>query len=370
MYRVSIYCVAALLSALALSACEETPRPHQGADLGAPDGASGGDGPAVTGDGPVTAPDGAPAKQDSAGPADSAPPKPDAGDKPWVKFVSPKNKTTVKNPVTFTVAAHKVATVRIYANQWPLSAAWDPKTKTTLSYKFNYTSYERLIELFGYDKNGKQLAKDVIRIWVSSTTSGGNGTPFGQMYITYYYMAQEKDYSGAANTTISDSSCKPIAKVAKKFYDALCIEGSGKLNDGRVINYAKKCSCAAACSYKGARICYSVLNKTKYPWGSGSGGPLVPLRTWAVDTKLIKMGTLLYAKEWDGVAIPKVDGIGGFTHDGCFRAGDVGGAIKGMHYDFFSGTKAMASALNKGKTVNKSYFSVNKDPGKCKYLTP
>jgi 3D (Asp-Asp-Asp) domain-containing protein len=184
------------------------------------------------------------------------------------------------------------------------------------------------------------------------------------MYITYYYLSQESNYSGTANTTLYDKNCKAIVKVSSKFSDSACIEGSGRLKDGRVINYAKTCSCGRRCP-TGGIICYSVLDKNKFPWGAGArSNPLRPLRSLAVDRNKIAIGTKLYIPEWDGVQIPAIDGIGGFTHDGCVYADDVGGAIKGNHFDFFSGTSKMWKALEKVHKTKK-YLTVYKNPSRC-----
>lgn len=322
-----------------------------------------------TADAPTTPPtDGPKPKLDGPGPKADAPVVVDMPNGPWVKIVSPADNATVKNPVTFTIAANKVATVRIYADKWPLSAAWNPATKTTLSYTFNGLGFARTVELFGYDGAGKELAKQTITITVQSTNLD-KGTLVGQMYNTYYYLANEADYTGTANTDLNDSSCSSIVKTSANFSDAVCIEGSGKLKDGRVINYAKKCSCGRPCP-TGGIVCYSVLDKTKFPWGMGNkSNALVPLRSWAVDTSVIPSGTILYAEQWDGVKIPALSGIGNFTHDGCFRADDVGGGIKGMHYDFFAGTKPMWLALEK-LFKTKTYFTVYKNPGRCSHLKP
>ena len=366
------------LAAFCWAACDENPTPFQhkdgqaGAEAGAQLDLGAADGPVkqldsgVT-DGPVTQPDKAA--------ADGPVTKPDAS-KPWVKIVSPKNNATVANPVTFTVSASgTVSKVELFANPDPttmfsLGAAFDPTVTTTLTYKFNYTSYKRHIVLLGYDSSKTQIAKDEVYITITnSSTSQDKGQFFAQMMQTYYYLAQEADYSGSSGTNIVDSGCKKIAAVSSSFYTALCIEGSGKLKDGRVINYAKTCSCAAPCGYKSAKICYSVLNKSKYPWGAGSKSKaLVPFRSLAVDTSLIAHGTVLYIKEWDGAQIPKVGNIGGFKHDGCFRADDVGGAIKGKHYDYFAGTKAMYQTLSKGALASGKNLTVHKNAGKCKYL--
>jgi 3D (Asp-Asp-Asp) domain-containing protein len=199
--------------------------------------------------------------------------------------------------------------------------------------------------------------------------SQDKGQLVGQMWITYYYLAKETDYPGPADTTLYDANCAPIVDVSAAFSDAVCIEGSGLLQDGRVINYASTCSCGRPCP-TGGIVCYAVLDKATYPWGMGAASnPLVPLRSWAVDKSEIPLGTVLYAEEWDGVTMPGIDGLGGFVHDGCFVADDVGGAITGLHYDFFAGTKAMWLALEQIHGT-KSTFTVYKNGGRCAYLLP
>jgi 3D (Asp-Asp-Asp) domain-containing protein len=157
--------------------------------------------------------------------------------------------------------------------------------------------------------------------------------------------------------------------VPAEFSDDVCIEGSGRLEDGRVINYADTCSCGRPCP-TGGIICYAVLDPVEFPWGMGSrGNALEPLRSWAVDNAFLPYGTVLYAAEWDGVAIPPVDGLGGFTHDGCFRADDVGGAIDDNHFDFFAGTSGMWRALEAIFPTG-SDFTVYRDGDRCSYLSP
>jgi 3D (Asp-Asp-Asp) domain-containing protein len=187
------------------------------------------------------------------------------------------------------------------------------------------------------------------------------------MWNTYYYLARQADHPGRADTTLFDAKCRPIARVTRGFSDSVCVEGSGILADGRVINYARRCSCGRPCRI-GGTICYVVLDKKKFPWGMGSrDNPLVPLRSWAVDNKRVPHGTRLYAERWDGVTIPSVDGLGGFVHDGCFRADDVGTSIRGDHVDIFAGTRAMWLALEK-LVETKSTFTVYADPpsGRCR----
>jgi membrane-bound lytic murein transglycosylase len=97
--------------------------------------------------------------------------------------------------------------------------------------------------------------------------------------------------------------------------------------------------------------------------------PIEPLRSWAVDNSIISAGSIIYAEQWDGVSIPAIDGIGGFVHDGCFRADDTGGWINDYHYDFFAGTHDMWQHL---ETVypTYSYFDGYVGTPKCAYLIP
>ena len=55
-----------------------------------------------------------------------------------------------------------------------------------------------------------------------------------------------------------------VREVSADFSDSVCIEGSGKLADGRVINFAQTCSCGRPCP-TGGIICYSVLDSSQFP---------------------------------------------------------------------------------------------------------
>ncbi|MCX7959620.1 MAG: hypothetical protein N3B13_11300, partial [Deltaproteobacteria bacterium] len=192
---------------------------------------------------------------------------------PYVKITEPQNGSIVKNPVTFRFAAENVSSVRFFADGYPLGSAFDPSVKDSLTYTFTGVGYERNILLEGYNMNGQTVASDSIKITV--VNDNDKGDLIGTMWNTYYYLVYEKDYTGADDTTLYDSNCKPIADVPYKFSDAVCIEGSGKLSDGRVINYAKTCSCGRKCAGYNYIVCYSVLDINKYPWGMGSkGNPL------------------------------------------------------------------------------------------------
>lgn len=194
---------------------------------------------------------------------------------------------------------------------------------------------------------------------VTPDTRPEKGTDVGTFFNTYYYLADESGYSGADDTTLYDQHCQPIAEVPSDFADAACIEGSARLEDGTVINYHSPCSCGP-CSF-----CWSEMDPNTHPWGKGSrGNALEPLRSWAVDTDVLSHGTVVYVEEWDGVDIPQVGELGGFAHDGCFRADDVGGGINGNHFDFFAGTPEMWQALE-AIYPTRTDFTVYVDSPRC-----
>ena len=203
------------------------------------------------------------------------------------------------------------------------------------------------------------------------TEAGGDtGTYFGSMWNTYYYVAMESDYPGSKDATLRGPGCEVLANVPQAFFDDLCIEGSGKLSDGRVLGYAGDCPCAVPCSWDGNAKCWEALDPQQFPWGLGSqGNPIVPLRSWAVDNGLVAPGTTVYATGWDGVSMPAIDGLGGFVHDGCFRADDTGGAVIGNHYDFFAGTAGMWHALEAIFPTG-TPMDVHVNAERCAYLAP
>jgi 3D (Asp-Asp-Asp) domain-containing protein len=77
------------------------------------------------------------------------------------------------------------------------------------------------------------------------------------------------------------------------------------------------------------------------------------MRTVAVDPKVIPRRTVLFIKETVGLPMPD-----GGTHDGYWYASDIGGAIKGLKLDLFSGTGASSMKALSG--VNLSSLSVSK----------
>lgn len=128
----------------------------------------------------------------------------------------------------------------------------------------------------------------------------------------------------------ASGSCEAISEVTKEFASQLELQGTGKLKDGRVLNIWGHCRCEHS-------PCFKV---TESQWGTaGTGKPLQPFRTVAVDPKVVKLGTLLYVPLLEGRTMPGRAPWGGFVHDGCVVADDTGGGIDGNQLDLFVGRK-------------------------------
>lgn len=83
------------------------------------------------------------------------------------------------------------------------------------------------------------------------------------------------------------------------------------------------------------------------------GCKVAAMRTVAVDPKVIPRRTVLFIKETVGLPMPD-----GTKHDGYWYASDIGGAIKGLKLDLFSGFGAGSMRALGG--VDLSSLSVSK----------
>lgn len=160
---------------------------------------------------------------------------------------------------------------------------------------------------------------------------------------TYYDFPAESEFQGSPVSLMS-ANCKKLADVPRPFFEALCVQGSGTLNTGITVSFAKRgCSCAETCPRTGQKICFDALDGRDFPWGRGSTGKAItPLKSVAVDPSIVPLGTILYIAEFDGV--PR--GPGGSPHDGCFVAEDRGMKVIGEHIDIFTGNPKVTAHLN------------------------
>jgi 3D (Asp-Asp-Asp) domain-containing protein len=188
--------------------------------------------------------------------------------------------------------------------------------------------------------------------------------PMGQFTITFYYVIGEDEVTSKPVLVASNDNrasagdedtdlaaitpdlvtlyaggggCEPIAEVSKEFASQLAVQGTGKLHDGRVLNIWGACNCKHT-------PCFKV---TQAQWGTaGSGRPLQPFRTVAVDPKVVKLGSLLYVPLLEGRTMPGREPWGGYIHDGCVIADDTGGHIAGNRIDLFVGRKGYFLGLS------------------------
>lgn len=161
---------------------------------------------------------------------------------------------------------------------------------------------------------------------------GVPGNLIGPHEMTYYWLASEAEHPGPNVEALYTSECSTIATVSSDFADALRLEGSGRLSDGRVLNYWGACGCANS-------PCFFEVDAAA-PWGLGVQSlPLRPFRSIAVNTSDFSIGQSIYVEELDGLDMPGDPDYGQFRHDGCVTATDIGGGIGTGHIDFFAGLR-------------------------------
>jgi len=189
------------------------------------------------------------------------------------------------------------------------------------------------------------------------------GKVLGTFKNTYYDFPSESDFEGAP-VSLMNTECKPIAGVARGFYESVCVQGSGTLKAGGTVSFAKRdCACAAECPRTGQRICFDLLDKKQFPWGRGAmGKAITPLLTVAIDSNVIPLGTSIYIPEYDGMAR---DPSGTAVHDGCFLAEDRGLKVQGQHVDVFTGHSEITKLWNRLVPSHKGVTVVLDSP-RCK----
>lgn len=178
----------------------------------------------------------------------------------------------------------------------------------------------------------------------SESTGAGPALPdpgpqIGSFQLTYYWVSEEADHPSGGNEVLYDPDCNSLATVSADFADALTLEGTGRLSDGRVLNYWNSCGCPNS-------PCFFEVDED-HPWGFGvQNRALQPFRSLAVDTDVLEIGDWVYVAELDGLMMPGEAPWGAFVHDGCVVADDIGGGINGQHIDFFAGLRAFYNDLD------------------------
>ena len=232
-----------------------------------------------------------------------------------------------------------------------------------------------------------KLAKEDVPLQPRSVMRGKNKLCCGyplvddqQWALRFYWLTREVDYDDQAPGIVARTGPRTgprggacalpanrwvelytaegffFGRVPERYACSLKLEGSGLLRDDRVVNYTGSCKF-------GYGTCFEQLDIADFPFGRGAGQrPLIPFKSVAVDPRVVQLGETLYIPEFDGLALPD-----GSIHDGCVRADDTGGGIKGRKLDFFVVTygnfRALLDAL-----LGVSWITPQVEAPRCDYL--
>ena len=224
-----------------------------------------------------------------------------------------------------------------------------------------------------------KLAKENVVIQPRAVMRGKNKLCCGyplvddqQWALRFYWLTRETDYDDAPPDSIPRRGACALpanrwvelytsdgyffGRVPERYACSLKLEGSGLMRDDRVVNYT------GSCKY-GYGTCFEQLDVGDFPFGRGAGlRPLIPFKSVAVDPRVVQLGEPLYIPEFDGMVLPD-----GSIHDGCVRADDTGGGIKGRKLDFFVVTygnfRVLLDAL-----LNVTWITPQVEAPRCEYL--
>jgi 3D (Asp-Asp-Asp) domain-containing protein len=224
-----------------------------------------------------------------------------------------------------------------------------------------------------------KLAKEDLPLQPKAAMRGKNKLCCGypmvgdqQWALRFYWLTRETDYDDAppGNAPRGGACAMPVnrwvelyttegfffGRVPERYACSLKLEGSGLLRDDRVVNYT------GSCKY-GYGTCFEQLDASDFPCGRGAGlRPLIPFKSVAVDPRVVQLGEPLYIPEFDGMVLPD-----GSIHDGCVRADDTGGGIKGKKLDFFVVTYGNFRGLLDG-LLGVSWITPEVEAPRCDYL--
>ncbi len=107
-----------------------------------------------------------------------------------------------------------------------------------------------------------------------------------------------------------------------------------------------------------------LLMKATYYYIGGGAGPrardsmgckVVPMRTLAVDPRVVPKGSVVFIKQTVGLPLP-----GGGMHDGLWYASDIGGAIKGQRIDLFTGSGSSSARSLVGHGLDLAHLTLTR----------
>jgi 3D (Asp-Asp-Asp) domain-containing protein len=143
------------------------------------------------------------------------------------------------------------------------------------------------------------------------------GRYLGKFKVSFYWIVEEEYYTGKRKVPLYLEDGRLLGYFPVAFVKDFKIESCAKLKDGRIISYLKK------------KDRVRIVDKPL-----GYGFKLTPLKSIAVDTNIIKLGSILYIPNIFGLKINEKE-----SHNGIFYAHDIGSEIKGRKIDIFLGYK-------------------------------
>jgi 3D (Asp-Asp-Asp) domain-containing protein len=157
--------------------------------------------------------------------------------------------------------------------------------------------------------------------WRSKTVDSlplTQATSLGKFKVTYYWIVAETDYKGRNEVPLYLENGSLLGYFPRQFISDFKKEAVARLKDRRLISYLKR---------KGT------VRVVTEPLGY-QGYTLTTLKSVAVDTHLIPLGSKLYVPQFERLYL----GSNG-VHNGIFHANDIGTDVQGKHIDIFIGEK-------------------------------
>ena len=150
----------------------------------------------------------------------------------------------------------------------------------------------------------------------------------GDLKPTFYWVALEEfNGTGPKTKTLKNLDGEVLAQVSEPYWRSIRMEGTGRLLDGKVLNFDAFVDLPGG----GRDIAFKVCGP-EAPYGYGlNERPLRPFRSAAVDPRVIPMDSLLFIPAAKGTRLPD-----GAIHDGYFWAEDIGAAIQHQRIDIFT----------------------------------
>lgn len=165
-----------------------------------------------------------------------------------------------------------------------------------------------------------------------------NMKSLGMLGPSFYWIALEKENQGPKTEKVYDTNHKVITKVSAKFMRHLKLEGTGLLENGKLLNFDQWKH-----NPDGTKeVLYRVCGKTA-PYGYGyENRTLKAFKSVAVDPDVVPLDSKIYIPAARGAVLPD-----GTIHDGYFEAVDIGDAIQNKRIDIFTSFGDQSSVFGK-----------------------